>query len=90
MTVYLPSWSEPYHGVQHLSGHPALEDNTYQVTVEAGAGFCTWYVLALHGSRPFTPVREGQSETPEAARFQAEVTIAVMAGFTWSYPPEKK
>lgn len=74
------TWTKGYFGVQHLTGHRLLEDRTYQVTIENFGAWIGWYVLALHGPKPFTPIREDTAPSPELAREAAEKAFLAMVG----------
>jgi len=73
-------WSTPYFGVQHLSGHPKLDQRprVYQVTLEAYPTGAEWCVLALQGGTPFTPIKEGTCADVEAAKRAAEKAFSVL------------
>lgn len=74
------TWTKGNFGVQHLGGHPSLDDRTYQVTIE-NHGSCTgWHILALRGGHAFTPIREDTAPSPERAREAAEKAFLAIVG----------
>ena len=74
------TWSPPYHGVQHLSGHPSLDGGDYQVSIEAYDGWADWCVLALRGNSPLRAIREGETRSAELARKLAESAFMGIIG----------
>jgi hypothetical protein len=74
------SWTPPYCGVQHLSGHARLDGHDYQVTIEAYASVTSWYVVALRGGSPFSAIREGDCPTVAAAMREAEGAFLALVG----------